>query len=588
MAFDAVTLTALIPELEALVGTRVVRIQQPDALEIVLTMRGHNGNNRLLLSAHPERARIHLTTYSHRNPAEPPNFCMYLRRHLEGAQLRHITRPDSERIVHLHFSSRDELGDKRELVIIVETMGKHSNIIVVNKEQNTILAAIKPITAHMSRYRQILPGLPYKSPPPQERIPLAELTELQFYSELPLRSRQPAKALLLTVAGLSPLWAQELVFRAGLPENLDLRSADRNVLSFLWQEIVAFRQALAQQNFDPVVYLQPPGQVVAVAPYNLTCYSGLEAKHFSTMSAALDYYFACKEQEGQFTALKQSILTRISYHIERVEKKLVLHLEAIRTAKDADKLRLYGELLFAHAHQLPPGGLTEVELYDWNNPEKLVCVPLDPSLSPVQNAQHYFARYTKAKKTLAAAHSQKEHDEEELNYLQSIIVALDAAEDLDDLEEIKAELEKEGYIKKDTSFRQHPKKTPPDNQPLSFVVDGYTIFVGRNNRQNDRLTLRLAQDNDIWLHTQNIPGSHVIIRCLDGQLPPEPVLFAAAHLAAYYSRARNSSHVPVDYTRRRYVKKPAGARPGFVIYDHQRTIYVTPDLEMIKALKGQL
>ncbi|MGI6129780.1 MAG: Rqc2 family fibronectin-binding protein [bacterium] len=586
MAFDAVTLTALMPELEALVGSRVVRIWQPDNLEIVVALRGPLGNCRLLLSAHPERARLHLTTAAFANPPHPPNFCMYLRRHLEGARLEHITRPEGERIVRFHFSGRDELGDKRELLVIVETMGKHSNIIVVEMAQNTILAAIKPITAGMSRWRQVIPGLLYVSPPAQEKLFLSDLTELEFYSELPRRGRRPAKALLATIAGLSPLWARELVARAGLPENLDIQSADRADLTLLWQETASFHQVLVQGQFDPLVYFAPSGQVLAVTPLCLQQYSDLETKKFSSMSEALDFYFLAKKNEALFSSLKQSLLTKVFHHIERVEKKLALHLQAIHSAKEANQYRKFGELLFAYAHQLPTIGQSEVELEDWNEQSTKVHIRLDPSLSITDNAQRYFARYTKAKKTLSAARRQKKQDEAELSYLQSVIVALDTADNLTDLEEIQLELEKEGYIKTPAlSRRQAKTKTYPDSKPHSFIVDGYTIYVGRNNRQNDWLTLRTAKDNDIWLHTQNIPGSHVIIRCPDSQLPPEKVLLTAAELAAHHSRARHSSHVPVDYTQRRHVKKPAGARPGFVIYDHQRTVYVTPNKEKIAALK---
>ena len=591
MAFDAITLTALMPELEGLIGNRVVRVHQPSPLEIVITMRGQQGNVRLFISAHPERARVHLTTASYTNPAQPPNFCMYLRRHLEGSRLERLTRPESERIIHFHFAGRDELGDERELLLIVETMGRHSNIIVVNSKDNTIMAAIKPITPTMSRYRQVLPGLLYKSPPPQNKLHLSDLTELDFYSRLAKEGQRPAKALLSTVAGLSPKWAEELVARAQLPESLNVRTASRSELVPLWQEITALREKLLEANFEPMIYFENQGQAVAVAvaPLPLVRYARLPVKHFPTMSAALDYYFGAKEKEMQFAALYQSLSTKLRHEIERVEKKRSLHIEAFQSAGKADRYRKFGELLLAHAYQLPTLlGQTEVKLEDWDNPEAEVLVPLDPALTPVENAQRYFHRYTKAKKTRTVARRQKKRDEAELAYLESVLVALEEASTLPDLEEIKIELENEGYIKKKTTHRRKQDKVPPESEPHAFIIGNYKVLVGRNNRQNDRLTLRQAQDDDIWLHTKNIPGSHVIIRCPDGQLPPENVLLTAAHLAAHYSRARGSSNVPVDYTRRRHVRKPSGARPGFVIYDHQRTIYVTPDTEMVKALKAGL
>lgn len=587
MAFDSIALTALMAELETLVGARVSRIQQPSQLETVFTMRGSNGNKRLLISAHPERARSHLTTASYTNPSQPPGFCMYLRRHLEGSRLERITRPESERIVYLHFAARDELGDERPLLLIVEAMGRHSNIIVVNQKQNIILNAIKPIPAAISRYRQVLPGLPYKSPPPQNKLHLSSLTELEFYLELRQRGRRPAQALLATIAGLSPLWAEELVVRSGLEDTLNIKSATQTELRPLWREVGTLRESLWRAEFKPTVYLEPEGRAVSVAPLPLVRYARLSVKSFPTMSAALDYYFQAKEREVQFSALQQSLLTKLRHQIERVEKKLALHFEAIQNAKKADRYRKFGELLLAYAYQLTSAGLTEVQLPDWTEAGTQVVVPLDPALTPVENAQRYFARYNKAKKTLTAAQHQKQQDQADLSYFESVLLAVEEADSLPELEEIKAELTTEGYIKKEATSRLHKDKVSPDSKPLSFAIDGYAVFVGKNNRQNDYLTLRLAQNDDIWLHTQNIPGSHVIIRCPDGQLPPQDVLLQAAHLAAYYSRARASSNVPVDYTRCRQVKKPRGAQPGFVTYSQQQTVYVTPDPSTIKALKGR-
>ncbi|HKM39158.1 MAG TPA: NFACT RNA binding domain-containing protein [bacterium] len=585
MAFDSIALTAVKSELEALVGSRVARIQQPAQQEIVLTMRGPQGSNRLLISAHPERARVHLTTASYTGPTHPPGFCMYLRRHLEGSRLTHVNRPESERIVRFQFTSHDQLGDEEPLVLIAETMGRHSNIIVVDQKQNLILAAIKPITADISRYRQILPGQPYKSPPPQNKLLLPSINELQFYSELRRRGRRPAEALLATIAGLSPLWAKELVTRSGLQDILSVKSASQTELAPLWRELTAFSYSLAKAQFNPVVYLQPEGRLLAVAPMILTRYTGLPVKSFSTMSAALDYYFQAKEIEVRFKSLQQSLLTKVRRHLERVQKKFSLHEEAIQGAKKADCYRKFGELLLAYAHNMKNAGLKEIMLTDWNNPNQQVLIRLDPALTPVQNAQRYFARYQKAKKTLVAAKRQKRRDLAESAYLESVLLAIRNTDELTELEEIKIELMDQGYIRKEVESRHQQRKIVPDSKPLSFVVEGYTILVGKNNRQNDYLAFRLAQNHDIWLHTQNIPGAHVLIRCSKNKLPPTNVLLAAAHLAAYYSRARTSSNVPVDYTKRRYLKKPQGSRPGFVTYTQQETLYITPDLNIIRALK---
>ena len=415
---------------------------------------------------------------------------------------------------------------------------------------------------------------------------LSTLTELQFYSELKRRGRNLTSGLLATIAGLSPLWARELIVRSGLQPTINLKVATPAQLAPLWQEVVALTTTLARAEIEPTVYLQTDGQVLLAAPWPLAYYSGLPTKTFPTMSAALDFYFQAQEKRLRFTALQQSLLTKINRQLKRGQKKLALHSETIHNAGEVERYRKFGELLLAYAYQLKDAGLTEVELQDWADPETRIVIPLNPALTPVENAQYYFARYRKAKKTLVATKRQQQRCREDLSYLESVLLTLEQADRLSELEEIKAELKTEGYIKRGPTPRKQQPKTSPTSKPLFFSVDGYPVLVGKNNRQNENL-LHSAQSHDVWLHTQNIPGSHVIIRCPDNKLPPQNVLLPAAHLAAYYSRARSSSNVPVDYTQRKHVNKPAGSRPGFVTYTNQRTLYVTPDLNIIKALKDQ-
>lgn len=586
MPFDATVLTALKPELDRLSGSRVLKVYQPARLELVLTLRLEGENVRLLLSAHPERARLHITTRPQANPLTPPAFCMYLRRHLEGARLTGVRRPPGERIVGLKFEGRDELGERVQLELIAEIMGKHSNIILVSNASGLILEAIKHVMEEVNRFREVLPGLPYRNPPTLEKPLLEDLTELAFYSKLQAQKNEVAKALVGTVAGFSPLLAREVVARAGLDEKLNVKEASRADLEKLWQALTELRDQIVNGRWSPTVYLSPEGQVLEVAPFPLTLLGAFPRETFPTMSAALDFFYAKKEEEERFTTTRQNLLSWLKRAQERVEKKLGLHLETVREASSSEKYRHFGELLLANAYRIPAGA-PEVELEDWETGAP-VRIPLDPRLTPAQNAQVYFRRFAKAKKTLLAAREQAARDREELNYLESVALALEEAEDLADLEEIKAELEKEGYLKKPEANRAGRPVQQPRSQPLTFYSSaGWTILVGRNNRQNDRLTLRQAQPEDLWFHVKDIPGAHVVVRCPDGKLPPEETIYEAAFLAAYYSRARHSSQVPVDYTQCRHVRKPAGARPGLVFYDHQRTLYVTPAEEKIKALRSK-
>ncbi|HHV57034.1 MAG TPA: fibronectin/fibrinogen-binding protein [Firmicutes bacterium] len=585
MAFDAAMLSALEPELHALCGSRILKVYQPTRLELVLTLRHERENVRLLVSAHPERARLHLTTRTQPNPAVPPAFCMYLRRHLEGARLVGIRRPPAERIIGLRFEGRDELGERQDLELIAEIMGKHSNIILVNTKSGLILEAIKHVTEEINRFREVLPGLPYRNPPAQDRVPPAELTELAFYSALQARGKAVVPALVGTLSGFSPLLAREVAARAGVDERQNVRQATRAELGRLWHALEEVYATLTNGAWRPTVYFTPEGRVLEVAPFPLVLFAGMAAQGFSTASAALDCFYGRREEEELISTTRHNLLAVVTRARERAEKKLGLHLEALEQAGAAEAYRRFGELLFAYGQNVPPGA-TEFEAEDWESGARL-RIPLDPRLTPGQNAQAYLRRFTKAKKTLSAAREQAMHDREELAYLESLALALEEARDLTDLEEIHLELEKEGYVKRPAPARHGAAPRAPRSEPWSFLsTDGWTILVGRNNRQNDRLTLRLARPHDLWLHAQNIPGSHVVVRCPEGREPPETTLYQAALLAAYHSRARLSSRVPVDYTRCRHVRKPAGARPGFVIYDHQRTLYVTPSAENLKALQS--
>ncbi|MEG6511354.1 NFACT RNA binding domain-containing protein [Desulforamulus ruminis] len=588
MAFDGLVMAAVASELAGkIVGGRLEKIHQPGPSELVLVIHTRDwGKQRLLISAEARDARVHLTDGAYVNPLAPPVFCMVLRKHLEGGRIRSVEQVGLERVLKLSFDSRDELGRPGSKLLFCEVMGKHSNVLLVDPDSNTIVDGIHRYSHSVSRYREVLPNRPYLPPPEQGKMDPRQLSEEQFRSVI-LNSDLGStltEVLLQNIAGIGPQTCRELVVRAGLSQDYQLEYCGEYELNQLWAQLQKLRQILEQGIFAPTLLLDRRGQPLDFAALDLSHLPAFR-RESGEMSRLLDQYYGNLKQRRVMESQRHSLLQITRREIARFKKKLTLYKKSLAAAEKGDDYRLFGELLTANLYRLEQGSEARVEnFYHPENQEFLV--PLDPTLTPGENAQAYFKKYLKAKNTREAVLAHLELAQAEVSYLEAVEIAISQSMDPEDLREIRTELEEQAYLKARTQQGQKKsKKEQSRPTPLSFVSsEGLTILVGKNNKQNDYLTLKLADDEDIWLHTKDIPGSHVIIR-LDRQSEvPEQTLLEAASLAAWFSKARQSGKVPVDYTRRQHVRKPKGAKPGMVIYDNQRTLMVVPNEELVERL----
>ncbi|MTI79790.1 MAG: fibronectin/fibrinogen-binding protein [Firmicutes bacterium] len=583
MPFDGLVTVAVCHQLkDSLIGARIEKIYQPLKEELALLLSKPGERYRLLISANAKNARVHTTENSKPNPSNPPLFCMVLRKHLDGGVISEINQPGLERLLQFKVNTRDELGRPTVKTLVVEIMGKHSNIILVD-QNNRILDGIKRYSHAVSRHREVLPGRDYMPPPEQGKINPIGLNEERFM-ELVTSADIDMKLtdiLLKTFDGFSPRMCREVVFRSGLPLETSLNHCGQYELSLIWQHFYDICSNLDHSQFNPSLVLNRDGTPNDFAAFSLSQFKDLVVEH-GDICQILDKFYTRKEQLEKLQAKKQSLLTIVSSEINRLKKKIPKFKKSLHQADQADDYRLFGELLTANMHLLEKG-LKKVQLENYYHPNyNKVNIELNPQKTPSENVQAYFKKYNKAKKTTVAVKEQLSQAEEELSYLEGVDTAVRHASSIIDLEETKTELVSQGYLKPksfDKTKKKDKKRSKP--QPMEYQsMDGFTILVGKNNRQNDYLTQRIAQATDIWLHTKEIPGSHVVIRTEGGDVPPT-TLEQAAVLAAYHSKARQSSSVPVDYTFVKHVHKPNGAKPGMVIYENQQTITINPDEEKV-------
>lgn len=580
MPFDGLFLYTVCRELnQKLRQGRIEKIYQPEREEIILVISRPGQKYRLLLSAGAENARVHLTGETRPNPTTPPVFCMLLRKHLEGAKISEFHQPGLDRVLEIRVDGRDELGYPVVKSLICEIMGRHSNIILVSRPGDLILDGIRRYSHAVSRYREVLPGRPYLPPPASGKVNPFLLHEEQFRELVLAGNLDDSLAAVLQKAldGLGVPTCREIVKLAGLEPNLPLNHCGEHELRTLWQSLQAVLAATRASEPRAVMVCQPGGKPVDFYPLAVTPVEHLQYIEGGANEIA-DLFYSRRRHLEEFRKQKNLLLGRINKEQKRLAKKLALQRESVAGAQEGDLYRLYGELLTANLHRLERG-MRAIELVNYHDPEgNTVTIPLVPELSGVENAQQYFKKYNKARNTARAAGEMARATREELDYLDGVAASLEMAENTQDLEEIKLELVKQGYIKDNTprAGKKREKVAAPQSRPLQYTTsDGFTVLVGKNNRQNDTLTLKTAEDHDIWLHASKIPGAHVIIRT-GGREVPEKTLLEAAALAAYFSKARESGKVPVDYTLRKHVKKPGGAKPGFVIYEKQKTVYVEP------------
>lgn len=556
MAFDGIVTRAMVRELQdrILLG-KIEKVYQPEADELVFHIHTKNGNVKLLASVGSAHARVCFITENPVNPPAPLAFCMLLRKHLQGGRITEITQKDSERIIEISLETLNELGFTMSKKLIFEIMGKHSNIVLMDIASGKIIDSIKRVSFDVNRVRQILPGMIYQYPPAQDKIPFLEISAEQLEA-LPA----DGEAILRSVGGIAPAFAEELALRAGVQRS-----------GYLSDVLAAIE---SPNHADARVYLDESGAPIDFYPVALSeLEESCTVRHFDDLSSAMEFYFGKKESSNQGRQKSHDLIRAVNALLDKMYLKKKRLSEDLLKAENSEDLRLYGELLTANIHLIQPG-MKSVEVTNYYDGSTLT-IPLDVKLSPSKNAQHYFKKYGKSKTAIKEKQIQLDENEAEIKYLESVLSFLENTDDVAEIESIRAELVETGYIRRRRQaggFKEKKYKPAPYRYTLS---NGMSVLVGRNNKENDILTFKTAGNKDLWLHTKDIPGSHVIVQSGGVELDEEAVWEAAA-IAAYHSKARTSENVPVDYVPIKYVKKPAGAKPGMVIFTNNRTVYVNP------------
>lgn len=556
MAFDGIVTRAMVRELQdrILLG-KIEKVYQPEADELVFHIHTKNGNVKLLASVGSAHARVCFITENPVNPPAPLAFCMLLRKHLQGGRITEITQKDSERIIEISLETLNELGFTMSKKLIFEIMGKHSNIVLMDIASGKIIDSIKRVSFDVNRVRQILPGMIYQYPPAQDKIPFREISADQLEA-----LAADGKSILRSVGGIAPAFAEELALRAGVQRS-----------GYLSDVLAAIE---SPNHADARVYLDESGAPIDFYPVALSeLEESCRVERFGDLSSAMEFYFGKKESSNQGRQKSHDLIRSVNALLDKMYLKKKRLSEDLLKAENSEDLRLYGELLTANIHLIQPG-MKSVEVTNYYDSSTLT-IPLDVKLSPSKNAQHYFKKYGKSKTAIKEKQIQLDENEAEIKYLESVLSFLENTDDVVEIESIRAELVETGYIRRRRQaggFKEKKYKPVPYRYTLS---NGMSVLVGRNNKENDILTFKTAGNKDLWLHTKDIPGSHVIVQSGGTELDEEAVWEAAA-IAAYHSKARTSENVPVDYVQIKYVKKPAGAKPGMVIFTNNRTVYVNP------------
>lgn len=621
MAFDGVTIAAVIKECRDLLsGGRIYKIAQPETDELQLTIKTKTGQYYLLLSASASLPLIYLTGTTKQSPLTAPNFCMLLRKHIQNGRIVNITQPGLERIMHIHIEHLNELGDLCRKKLIVEVMGKHSNIIFCD-EEDRIIDSIKHISGMISSVREVLPGKPYFIPKTENKADpisfmetaLSDEERKQEFSALVFQKPVPLyKAIYTSFTGFSPILAQELCFRSSLdsdrsalsylqeelsvsadlaassaasdvPDTLGtasfLNGTDNAAVTLLYEQFVLLMKQVIAGDFSPViVYEQKAPVEFAAVP--LRMYGASSSKAFSSVSALLETYYAEKNALTRIRQRSADLRKIVQTILERTVKKYDLQRQQIKDTEKRDKYKLYGELLHTYGYGAEPGAkFLEAENYYTG---ETVRIPLDPTLTASENAKKYFDRYGKLKRTYETLSELTVEVKEEIDHLESIAASLDIAEQESDLVEIKEELIAAGYVRR----KGGTKKEKVTSKPFHYISsDGFHMYVGKNNYQNDALTFKFAAGNDWWFHAKGRPGSHVIVRTEGAELP-DTTFEEAARLAAYYSKGRGQEKVEIDYVEKKHVKKPNGAKPGFVVYYTNYSMVIDSDISKIRQLSS--
>lgn len=581
MAFDGIVISNLVWELrERLTDGRINKIYQPENDAIVLTIKNNRNNYRLLLSASPSLPLAYLTEDTGTNPMVAPNFCMLLRKHISGGRIVSIVQPEMERILKFEIEHLNELGDLCTKFLIVELMGKHSNIIFCQPD-GTIIDSIKHISLNVSSVREILPGRSYFIPNTMLKMNPLTIDTNEFIEKVLSKPLPAGKALYTSLTGISPVIAEEICFRASIDSGMSASGLSDAEKLHLFGVFSRLMEDVENHCFTPIIIYRGK-EPVEFSALTLTCYSDCESHTFDSISTVLRTYYAEKNATSRIRQKSHDLRHVVSTALDRTRKKYDLQLKQLKDTEKREKYKIYGEMINTYGYGLEEGAKNMTCLNYYTNKE--MTVPLDPQLTPQENAKKYFERYGKLKRTFEALSTLTEETHDEMEHLDSISTALDLAQTEGDLVQIKEELIQAGYVKRHTGGR-NMKKQKLTSQPLHYISsDGYDMYVGKNNLQNEELTFKFANGGDWWFHAKGIPGSHVVVKSGGDELP-DRTFEEAARLAAYYSKNRTSEKVEIDYIQRKHVKKPNSGKPGFVIYHTNYSMMIEPDISNIQSAK---
>ena len=576
MAFDGIVVAGLVHEFRnELIGGRIAKIAQPETDELLLTIKTNDGQRRLLISADASLPLIYLTDANKPAPMTAPNFCMLLRKHIGGGRIVDIRQPKLERIIHFTIEHLDELGDLCRKELIVEIMGKHSNIIFCTSD-GKIIDSIKHVSAQMSSVREVLPGREYFIPDTMHKADPLTVDADTFTGLLKEKPMPVSKAVYTSFTGISPVTAEKICHLAGLDSAIPAKEYSEDILFHLYTQFTIYLSAIKEGRFTPAIYYdgREPKEFAALP---LNHFDGYECREYASISEVLSTFYSTRSLLTRIRQKSADLRHIVQTALERNRKKYDLQLRQLKDTENREKFRIYGELINAYGYNVEEGARKLDALNYYTN--EMVSIPLDPTKTPQENAQRYFAKYNKQKRTFEALSELSKETLEDINYLESVQTALDIALTEEDLAQIREELAGAGYIRR----RFTKKKVRIKNEPLHYISsDGYHIYVGKNNLQNEELTFHFASGNDWWFHAKQAPGSHVIVKSNGDELP-DRTFEEAGRLAAYYSSMRGSDKVEIDYVQKKHVKKPNGAKPGFVVYYTNYSLVIDSDISGITS-----
>lgn len=578
MAFDGIVISNIVKEMnDRLINGRIYKVAQPENDELIITIKNNKEQYKLLLSASASLPLLYFTNENKPNPMTAPNFCMLLRKHLNNGRIIKIYQPNFERIVHIDVEHLNEMGDLCTHTLIIELMGKHSNIIFVNSD-NMIIDSIKHVSNQMSSIREVLPGREYFVPNTTNKLnPLVvnyeDFSSLVFTKAMPLR-----KAIYSSLTGISPLIAEEICFNASIDSDTLANSLNDIEKQHLYNMFLLLFDEIKQGNYTPNVIMKG-NEPIEFSSLMLNLYdSSYTTKEFATISELLEFYYASKNAITRIRQKSVDLRKIVQNALERNVKKYDLQLRQLKDTEKREKYKVYGELINTYGYSVKEGSKNMTALNYYTNEE--ITIPLDDTISVIDNAKKYFDKYGKLKRTFEALSELIKETESEIKHLESISNSLDIAISENDLIQIKEELTDYGYIKR----KYTNKKVKITSKPFHYISsDGFHMYVGKNNYQNEELTFKFANGGDWWFHAKDIPGSHVVVKT-EGHELPDKTFEEAGKLAAYYSKGREQEKVEIDYTERKYVKKPAGAAPGFVIYHTNYSLMIEPDISGIEEI----